>query len=64
MARRKQGRSDQTVRVSFEITRLSECVMIEVYEQLLPLVQRRPRPLGETAKPTAGIPEPAHKLRR
>jgi hypothetical protein len=44
MTRRSQGRSDRAVRVSFEITRLSERVMAEVYEQLLPIRQRRHRP--------------------
>jgi hypothetical protein len=32
MARRKTCRSDRAVRVSFEISRLSERIMIDVYE--------------------------------
>ena len=52
MARRGQSRSDRAVRVSFETTRLSERVMAEVYEQLVPIRQRRHRP---------GLPPPLRR---
>lgn len=64
MARRRQDRSDHAVRVSFEISRLSERVMIEVYEQLLPILQRRHRPVHDPVEPATMIPDPARKIRR
>jgi len=43
MARRKTCRSDRAVRVSFEISRLSERIMIDVYEQVLPIWGSKPK---------------------
>ena len=60
MARRKTCRSDRAVRVSFEISRLSERIMIDVYEQVLPISQRRPRPVHD---PAVRSPDPVRKNR-
>jgi hypothetical protein len=64
MARCKQSRSDQTVRVSFETSRLSERVMAEVYERLVPVLQRRRPPDRDIPEPAAVTPDPICKFRR
>ena len=63
MARRKTCRSDRAVRVSFEISRLSERIMIDVYEQVLPISQRRPRPVHDPVDPAVRSPDPVCKNR-
>ena len=63
MARRKTCRSDRSVRVSFEISRLSERIMIDVYEQVLPISRRRLRPVHDPVDPAARNPDPVRKNR-
>ena len=53
MVRRTPQRPEDTVRVQFETTRLSERVMAEADEQVVPLRQRRCRP---STQPPSGTP--------
>ena len=47
MPRREKNRTELTVRVSFETTRLSTQCLIEAYDRLVPNRRRRIRPLRE-----------------
>jgi hypothetical protein len=56
MSRRAQHRPENTVRVQFEATRMSERVMADAYEHVVPVRQRRCRP-GTVAPPEAPAAE-------